>query len=320
MFFSIIIPAFNTEIYIEQCLDSIIRQTFSDYEVVIVDDGSTDNTRMICESYASKDRRFKVYHKDNGGASSARNYALQYISGTYVVFLDSDDFWNSEDVLKNIFVLLNESSSDVLYTTPIRFYPENDMYIPQVLKCNRSKVVYKKKGEAMNNLLRSDGLHTGMPRYIIKRKIIVDNHMNFVVGETGEDLTWCAKVLLYCNTFDVYTTPFYVYRKRKGSVSSTITQKKLDDLYNNIRRCTELAGVLDDEEALGAFLGYISFQFGTYMMAVAKNKNVGNDRNMSRVKEYKYLLKYGKNRKVKMLHYSTMLLGLKTTMKLLAHK
>ena len=92
---SIIVPVYNAEKFIHVCLDSIIEQTFKDFEVVIVDDGSNDNSGAICDEYCNKDKRFKVYHRENHGVSATRNYALGKCHGDYICFLDSDDYIHS---------------------------------------------------------------------------------------------------------------------------------------------------------------------------------------------------------------------------------
>ena len=88
---SVIIPAYNVEHYLSECLDSVLMQSITNFEILLVDDGSTDGTAKICDSYANRDSRIKVFHKINGGQSSARNLALSYVKGKYVFFLDADD-------------------------------------------------------------------------------------------------------------------------------------------------------------------------------------------------------------------------------------
>lgn len=89
---SVIIPVYNAEAYIKRCLESIYNQTYKDYEVVIIDDGSTDSTEKICLDFVKKDKRFNIYQKENGGSASARNYALRQLKGEYIVFVDADDY------------------------------------------------------------------------------------------------------------------------------------------------------------------------------------------------------------------------------------
>jgi glycosyltransferase involved in cell wall biosynthesis len=107
---SIIVPVYNVEPFISECINSILIQSYKNFELILVNDGSTDNSPTICEQYASKDKRIKVIHKANGGLSDARNWGLKFSSGEYVVFLDSDDYWNDCDALFSLYSLLNKYS------------------------------------------------------------------------------------------------------------------------------------------------------------------------------------------------------------------
>ena len=91
--FSIIVPVYKAEKYISECVDSVLAQTFEDFELILADDGSPDRCHEICDEYAKKDSRIKVIHKNNGGASSARNSGIDAACGEYIIFLDSDDYW-----------------------------------------------------------------------------------------------------------------------------------------------------------------------------------------------------------------------------------
>ena len=93
---SVIVPVYNAEKYISKCIDSILSQTFKDFELILINDGSTDNSDLICDKYASIDNRVKVFHKKNGGAGSARNLGIQKASGDWVMFVDSDDWIEPE--------------------------------------------------------------------------------------------------------------------------------------------------------------------------------------------------------------------------------
>ncbi|MFB4033578.1 glycosyltransferase family 2 protein, partial [Streptococcus pneumoniae] len=88
---SVIVPVYNVEEYLKQCLDSILEQTFSNYEVILVNDGSTDSSGLICQEYAEKDTRIRYFEKENGGLSDARNYGIEQAQGEYLTFVDSDD-------------------------------------------------------------------------------------------------------------------------------------------------------------------------------------------------------------------------------------
>ena len=132
---SIIVPVYNVEPFISECINSILIQSYKNFELILVNDGSTDNSPTICEQYASKDKRIKVIHKANGGLSDARNWGLKFSSGEYVVFRDSDDYWNDCDALFSLYSLLNKYSEvDVVFFR--RFTSEENIsqhirYFPQ---------------------------------------------------------------------------------------------------------------------------------------------------------------------------------------------
>ena len=107
---SIIVPIYKTEQYLQRCIDSILAQTFTNFELLLIEDGSPDNSGKICDKYALKDSRIKVYHKENGGVSSARNLGLDHATGEWITFCDSDD-WVNKDWLE-LFIL--NSNTDMV--------------------------------------------------------------------------------------------------------------------------------------------------------------------------------------------------------------
>lgn len=109
---SIIVPVYNVELYLRQCLDSILSQTFKDWECILIDDGSTDSSPSICDEYVSRDSRFKVAHKINEGLSSARNEALKLAKGEYIGFVDSDD-WIEPEMYEVLYSNIKEYNADI---------------------------------------------------------------------------------------------------------------------------------------------------------------------------------------------------------------
>lgn len=109
---SVIVPVYNVEKYLPRCIDSIILQTYKDLEIILIDDGSTDNSGKICDEYATKDKRIKVVHKQNGGVSSARNKGLEFATGQYISFIDGDDFID-EDMFEYLFNLITFSKASI---------------------------------------------------------------------------------------------------------------------------------------------------------------------------------------------------------------
>ena len=127
---SIIIPVYNAERYLGRCIESVLGQSYKNLEIILVNDGSKDNSGKICDEYAELDKRIIVIHKENGGASSARNVALKQFSGEYAAFVDSDDFVHSEYIL-HMYNLLTENDCDIVQTDYFKgnsdFFPEDDL-------------------------------------------------------------------------------------------------------------------------------------------------------------------------------------------------
>lgn len=113
-FFSVIVPVYKAELYLRKCVDSVLGQTFSDFELILVDDGSPDACSTICDEYAAQDGRVKVIHKENGGVSAARNAGMRSATGEYMVFLDSDDYWYEPRGLQIIFDAVKSRNVDIL--------------------------------------------------------------------------------------------------------------------------------------------------------------------------------------------------------------
>ena len=137
MLVSFIIPVYNVESYIHQCVESIKRQTYKKIEIILVDDGSPDNSPEICDTFAQKDSRIKVLHKLNGGLSDARNSGLQMASGDYVVFIDGDDFWVDEKQLELLMSVVNKNKDcDFIGFNCSYYYPQTNRYKPWVRYCD----------------------------------------------------------------------------------------------------------------------------------------------------------------------------------------
>lgn len=129
---SIIVPIYNKEKYLEKCLDSILGQTYRDLEIILVDDGSTDNSLVICQHYAEKDPRIKIYHKPNGGVSSARNLGLEKSTGKYISFADPDDFIHSE-FIERLEMMLVQSDAEIAYCKMLDVWEGSDIeHIPKI--------------------------------------------------------------------------------------------------------------------------------------------------------------------------------------------
>lgn len=207
MLISVVVPVFNTEKYLSSCLDSIRNQQFTDFEVILVDDGSTDGSSIICDRYAEIDERVTVYHRKNSGVSAARNYGISRATGDYITFIDSDDYI-FPGYLKEIEKILNESNPDVIVTSG--YYWGNEMN-NKVVNLNIPHNV-STKDNSFYRLLADRVYPSGLVFSVFKRSIAqqvkLDESVHFY-----EDLDYQLRVGRYINRISVNDYVGYLYRE-----------------------------------------------------------------------------------------------------------
>ena len=226
---SIIVPVYN----LEKCIESIRKQTYKNLEIILVDDGSKDNSGKICDEIATKDERIKVIHKTNGGLSSARNEGMKKTTGNYICFIDGDDYVR-EDYCEILYNALIENKADIsavsykeiknsktrIYNSAARSKNEFDD------KCtvyNGDEIIiqflhWKNFRIAWNKLYKAE---------ILKNK-------SFKVGATFEDMFFNYNVLSNSNRLAYVNSPCYYYIRRDGSISTTYSEKNLNDFADAI--------------------------------------------------------------------------------------
>lgn len=315
MKFSIIIPVYKVEQYLDECVRSVLCQTYPDFEVILVDDGSPDNCPAMCDGYAAEDSRVKVIHKTNGGLSDARNAGLKIATGDYVAFLDSDDYWNDRNVLKKgaeiidadstvdvIFSLNLNLKNDQLYTTRRPFD------IPLVNSLSREGVI--------TYMLKNDLFSTSACTKLISRDLLVLNSIEFKKGLLSEDFDWFFQVFPYVRNIKVQNI-YYVYRQREGSITHSISDKHINDLIWIIEKWAKTIPQLYKDEF---YRNLIFNQLGfLYAMTLSLLSYSGNKRShIKTLKNYKYLLKYDLNPKVNKVRKLCDILGLQFTILVLS--
>ncbi|MDE6521745.1 MAG: glycosyltransferase [Muribaculaceae bacterium] len=218
---SILVPIYNVEMYLKECLDSIKAQTFSDWECVLVDDGSTDSSPAICDEYAEADGRFKVIHQKNGGVSNARNTALKMAEGKFIGWTDPDD-WIEPSMYETLYNLIIENDADISMVGVIKEYRGRQSIKHYV---RQRKVIDGKE------TIRGIGLGK-FPSYMCnklhKREIITTS---FPDGRTFEDMFVYGQWLKNVNKVAIDPTPLYHYRMRIGSITHTNPSKNRYDFF-----------------------------------------------------------------------------------------
>ena len=204
---SIITPVYKVEKYIHRCVDSVLNQSYIDFELILVDDGSPDNCPAICDEYAKKDSRIKVIHKDNGGSSDARNYGLDICSGDYITFLDSDDFWH-KDYLKIMLDYLQKYNADIVQCC---FEKGTGEFFLQTTSKNKIKIL--NKYEALK-----DYSYKVIPWSKLYKKDIIGN-IRFPIGIICEDDATYYKFVYNANKIAIISDILYYYYQSPVSIT-----------------------------------------------------------------------------------------------------
>lgn len=217
---SIIVPVFNVEQYLNRCIDSILAQTFLDFELILINDGSTDKSKEICEEYCKKDHRIKLINKENGGLSSARNMGLKIAKGKYIGFVDSDDFI-SKNMYKNIIEVMNKENCDIGIGRTVWVYEGKE--IENVCSTNEYKLMNNREG-LKNLILAEDFLETAWDK-VYKKELFKD--IEFPEKKLHEDTATIYKLFSKSKRSVYIDSTSYFYVQREGSIVNTKLNDKL---------------------------------------------------------------------------------------------
>ena len=261
MFFSIIVPVYKVEDYIEECLESILAQTCEDFELILVDDGSPDGCPQICDRYAEKDDRLKVIHKENGGLSSARNAGLDIAKGEYIVFVDSDDVI-THDTLKQMKAAL-EQLPDVLIT---EYYSSSGCSLENMPDSLFEVPSSNQKPDVISFVFYKKKNTWASVQYIIRRELLENKHLRFEEGYYHEDISWTGQLFLHAKTFGYYNKVWYVRRPdRTDSITNVVRPKRTLDTIELVSRQihSDVYDVLKDSEKEIVFNQYVRAVFSS---------------------------------------------------------
>lgn len=228
---SVIVPIYNVEKYLRECIESILSQTYKNIEIILVDDGSTDSSPSICDEYANAHSNIRVIHRENGGLSVARNTGLEKCTGEYVYFIDSDDYIASTAVEELLKVALSESADIVFYDA----YSFEDGNEQKKIKQNyKRKHIYESAtGIEMLSALQINGeFHSSVPLMLLKKEFLLKNSLDFVPGILHEDTIFTYKAFVYAQRVAYCNGDFY---KRRYRPESIMTSKKTDRHYIGCR-------------------------------------------------------------------------------------
>lgn len=262
-FLSIIVPVYNVAPYLAQCLDSILAQTFTDFEVILVDDGSTDGSGALCDSYAKKDARFRCLHKENGGLVSARQAGFGHVTGDYATFVDSDD-WIHPAMYQRMCGAAKETNADAVCCNYTAVTPKGD------IQCRSSfqSGLYKKaqlEEQVYPRMLYSGayftyGVAPNLWNKIFRRELLERNLYNVPLSvKVGEDALASYICLLEASSIYFCDEFFYYYRSSSSSLTHNMDEKRLPEnrtLFHTLLKIIDCSVYPDMERQLDYYFVY----------------------------------------------------------------
>ncbi len=310
---SFIIPIYKVEAYLDQCVDSILSQTYRDIEVVLVDDGSPDRCPVMCDAYAEQDSRVRVVHKVNGGLSDARNAGLKVATGEYVIFVDSDDFWVDEKQLMSLVHMVSEHKDcDFICFNCSYYYPGSNTYKPWPAY---SEAISKPASgnDILQTLVKSGTVPMSAWMKIIKRSFLIDNGLFFEVGILAEDIPWFINVLEKCNKCMFTNQYIYAYRQNvAGSITHSGDERSFNNLFAIVKEELDKVTARElDEAAKRALYSFIAYEYCILLSMLDGLQDAKSRR--KELYSYKWLLQYTDSPKVRKANRVYRMLGIRMT-------
>lgn len=231
---SVIIPAYNVEDYIAECLDSVLNQTYKDLEIIIVDDGSTDKTPQILMDYAQKDPRIRVLKQQNSGQSCARNRGIREAKGEYIIFVDSDDWMSSDNIFKRFLDLIMSSNSD--YVQGGMCFLKSGQITKEYIPPHQHVLTGDSILEAAINL---NGLYTGPIAKIYRTDFLKSNNLYFLEGLVNEDTAHSIMIAACASKVGFINDITYNIREREDSTSRADFKRMFRTMHEVMRQTRE---------------------------------------------------------------------------------
>lgn len=306
--FSIVLPIYNVEKYLAACIDSVLNQTFKDFEIILVDDGSTDSSPAICDEYAKAQPCATVHHFPNGGLSEARNRGLRLSTGTYVLFLDSDDYLRDEYVLEKIARRIEKTQADVVAYKFVKWFEASDTLgtCPFDFQLQNPSNDFAEVGL---QLTEKDAFYNSAWSKVVRISLLKDNGVTFQKGLLGEDNDWYYHVALCAKTIDLIDEPLYVYRQREGSITKTVKEKNLTDMLWIFDKWTKLLVENQGKPSCKVIEANMAKQYCNTIITYSHVK--GAEKHYAHLLRYKHLLSVGRNKRVVAFRWVRRLIGMK---------
>ncbi|MDP2452513.1 MULTISPECIES: glycosyltransferase family 2 protein [unclassified Kaistella] len=316
--FSIIIPVFNVEKYIKECLDSVINQKFNDFEVILVNDGSTDKSASICETYKLIDPRINVIQQNNRGLSDARNTGILVAKGLFLLFLDSDDYWNDNAFLGNLAKIIGSNpETDVINFGWTKYFQFKQQFVEDTRDYSILQVIVMKPSDIIPSMIENDLFIASACNKCIRKEFVMKNQLFFKKGIRSEDMEWCGNILYLMPRMTCYNSKAYIYRQQRiDSITATVDKAHVQDIITMIKNAMVLSHILSADKRK-IYMSYFAVQYLTLLYNVCSKKLRADRQIYKETYDLRNILKYDLNKKVKVVRKVNAILGFRLTSMLL---
>ena len=300
MKFSIILPVYNVEKYLLECVNSILNQTNKDYEIILVDDGSKDESSALCDVLADKYDCVKVIHKSNGGSSDARNVGTKIARGEYIVYIDSDDFLLRNDFLEKVDEKI-QTGADLIFYKYQKYFDASNI-LEDCRYSYSTAIAENSYVSKITALVKADAFYGMAWIKAIKRELISKNGIQFDVGLSGEDMDWNYYIIFNAHSIEFIDESFIAYRQREGSVTTTQKIKNLTDFIFILEKWSEkVASETTDEQLKLALLGSLAKYYSNLLVEYSRLADPKKKAYKAKMKGLSWLLRYSMSRRPEMI-------------------
>lgn len=296
---SVIIPVYQVEKYLKRCIDSVLAQKFIDYEIILVDDGSTDSSPAICDAYSAEYPHISVIHKENGGLSDARNVGIKHAAGEYIFFLDSDD-WISPTMFESLKEIISSKKHDIIHFD-LQFCKNEQS---NCVKCELNEKEFSGI-VAFQKMLECTDITSFSTDKLYRVSLFLENRIEFPVGTYYEDLGTIYKLFLVADSVYYTNQAFYCYfLGNENAITKSYSIKKIEDMYRFFTDIFKVSdGIVETEIAQVYYInamvflymkilenGFIGTFIEKYILQVLKTQKVTFKQMIGKPNFYKYML------------------------------
>ncbi len=273
---SVIVPVYGVEKYIKKCMDSLVNQTFKDIEIIVVDDGSKDNSVQVLEDNF-KDKRIRLFRKENGGLASARNLGIDKATGKYLFFVDSDDFIET-NCLSEMYDEIEKKKVDMVISDYYRYYEDGTKY-------HEKMIPFYDKNDPKCSVISMPGAVCKL----VKTNIVKDNKIRFLENHYFEDNAIMPYLCALCKNFSYIEKPYYYYLQRNGSLlNQTKYDKHWEDIFDAINH---LYNKFKDKDLITEYHDELEYIYIDYLLHAPSLKFLGFKEGEHNIKKISDIMK-----------------------------